>query len=241
MANPAKVQAQVQTVENHGEGVYSVTFSLPNRYTRYLPGQFLHLTLDEFDPTTGFWPESRVFSIASAPRQDFVTIVYSVKGRYTRRMEQELMVGREVWLKLPYGDFIVEEGLLAEGSVVLIAGGTGVSPYLPFLLKQQETLGRVHLFYGLRKSNHLLFGKEFETLKDQPWFRLHLFLEEGRLKDWTSTPGRLSISATLEVMGKEFSSGHYFLSGPPGMIRTFQADLLGRGIPNNQIHIDEWE
>jgi len=240
MANPAKVLARVQTVENHGEGVYSVTFAVPSRYTRYLPGQFLHMTLEEFDPTAGFWPESRVFSIASAPRQDFVAIVYSVKGRYTRLMEQELAVGREVWLKLPYGDFIVDEGLLADGPVVLIAGGTGVSPYLPFLMKHRES-GNVHLFYGLRKPNHLLFRDEFSTLKGQPWFRPHFFLEEGRLEDWPSTPGRLSIPAIAEAMGKEFPTGQYFLSGPPAMIRTFQDDLLGQGIPNNQIHIDEWE
>ena len=34
--------------------------------TPFKPGQFLHLALDAFEPG-GFWPESRVFSIASAP------------------------------------------------------------------------------------------------------------------------------------------------------------------------------
>ena len=33
---------------------------------RFTPGQFLHLALDPYD-ADGFWPDSRVFSIASSP------------------------------------------------------------------------------------------------------------------------------------------------------------------------------
>ena len=75
----------------------------------FRPGQFLHLTVDDYDPA-GFWPESRVFSIASSPRErERIRICYSVKGRYTTKMEQALKVGGEVWIKLPYGDFVIDD------------------------------------------------------------------------------------------------------------------------------------
>jgi len=231
----------VRAVRSFGDGVYQVDFTVPSRSTRFLPGQFLHLTLDEFDPTTGYWPESRVFSIASEPRQDFVTVVYSVKGVYTQRMERELKSGKEVWLKFPYGDFVIGEDLLATGPVALIAGGTGVSPYWPFLKGQSERRGEVHLFYGVRKAEHLLFRSDLEALGSQPWFHLHLMVEEGALGGLPYEAGRLSIDKVSSDLGVGFGSTNFFLSGPPAMIRKFKDDLTALGVENNRIHIDEWE
>jgi NAD(P)H-flavin reductase len=107
-----------------------VNFKPYGRVPLAKPGQFLHLTVDVYDPTGGFWPESRVFSIASAPGASEISIVYSVKGQYTKRMERVLAPGYEVWLKLPYGDFIVESAIEKDQDIVLIAGGTGLSPFL---------------------------------------------------------------------------------------------------------------
>jgi len=230
MANPIKVLSTVRSIEDRGEGVYLVTFGLPARATKFHPGQFLHLTLDPFDPTTGFWPQSRVFSIASEPRLDHVTVVYSVKGTYTRRMEAELKVGKEVWLKLPYGDFVIDEGLLKVGPVVLVAGGTGVSPYIPFLLQPRSHSGTVHLYYGVRREEHLLFSHELEKLTREPWFQRHLVV--GQL---------LSIDSMKADLGAQFGHANFFLSGPPIMITSFKAELLARAISAQQIHIDEWE
>jgi ferredoxin-NADP reductase len=228
-------------VEPFGEGVYLVSFSVPARYTKFLPGQFLHLTLDEFDPTTGYWPESRVFSIASEPRRETLTIVYSVKGRYTARMERELAVGREVWLKLPYGDFIISESLLAAGPVVLLAGGTGVSPYLPFLKTNTNRVGSVHLYYGIRKTDHLLFEDVWKGLEPESWFRLHLMIEEGSHPSLPFESGRLSIRKVSEDLGDTTGSASYFLSGPPAMIQAFRKDLASFGVSPQNVHVDEWE
>jgi NAD(P)H-flavin reductase len=241
MANPSKVLATVSAIRAFGEGVYELNFAVPSRYTRYLPGQFLHLTLDEFDPTTGYWPESRVFSIASEPRQDHVTVVYSVKGEYTKRMERELAVGREVWLKFPYGDFIIGEDHLRQGPLALIAGGTGVSPYWPFLKAHAEREGEVHLFYGVRKAEHLLFRQDLETALTRPWFRLHLMVEDGSVDGLPAERGRLSIGKVAADLGVGFAAANFYLSGPPAMIRTFKEDLGTRGVTPDHIHIDEWE
>ena len=242
MANPSKVLGRVSSVDSFGEGVYQVTFSVPTRYTRYLPGQFLHLTLEDFDPSSGFWPESRVFSIASEPKLDHVTIVYSVKGAYTKRMEAELVVGREVWLKFPYGDFIVDPGSVDNGPVVLIAGGTGISPYLPFLKLNAENRSTVHLFYGVRKPEYLLFVDALSSLVTEPWFHLHLRIEQGAGDG--SLPyktGRLSIDGVFEDLEEKAPVAQYYLSGPPTMIKAFRQELLSRNVGTVQIHVDEWE
>ena len=241
MANPSKVLGTVREIEALGEGVYVVTFEVPNRYTKFFPGQFLHLTLDDFDPTSGYWPESRVFSIASKPKSNHVTIVYSVKGVFTRKMEKELLVGRKVWLKFPYGEFIINETLFAQGPLVLIAGGTGISPYWPFLMSRTESTGQVHLFYGVRSQDHILFKSELKTLGSASWFKLHLYVEDGLSNEFASEKGRLSIGGIEKTLKKDFFTGIYFLSGPPAMIRSFKNELLALGVVPTKIYIDEWE
>ena len=109
MANPKHAQAKVKRLVEHGPGVFSVWLEPELPLARFKVGQFLHLALDPFSPESGYWPESRVFSIASSPEAGFLRIVYSVKGRYTTRMSRELSEGKEVWLKYPFGEFIVRD------------------------------------------------------------------------------------------------------------------------------------
>lgn len=240
MANPSKVLATVAQVIDQGEGVHVVSLKVDPRFTRFSAGQFLHLALDEYDPSVGFWPESRVFSIASLPRQDLVTIVFSVKGTFTARMERELVIGRKVWLKLPYGDFIIRWDETYSGPLILVAGGTGISPFLPYLLSEGGKDHETYLFYGIRKPSHLLFKNTLSSLCEESWFHGTIFVEEGKLDPLPFSKGRLSVHAIQEGLGAEFLRGRYYLSGPPDMIRSFRTQLSESGIPKDRICIDEW-
>ncbi len=245
MANPIKLKAVVAKVQAYGEGVYEVTLTPAGTVPRYKPGQFLHLTVDEYDPAGGFWPESRVFSIASAWGCGDLKIVYSVKGRYTKRMEESLKAGAEVWLKLPYGDFVIE-GALGEGQgAVLVAGGTGVSPFLPFLenrLKDGAVERDVRLFYGARR-NAMLLGLDLIGRSAQKGVRTTILVEDEEPAceaPLSGTRGRLDIGRIIsecEPMGRPA----YFLSGPPQMIRAFKDTMMASGIAGDRIIIDEWE
>jgi hypothetical protein len=95
MSMARKIRCAVERITDHGDRVYTVELTPETPVPAFRPGQFLHLALDAYDPS-GFWPESRVFSIASAPSQRrALRIAYSVKGAYTIRMEQELRAGGE--------------------------------------------------------------------------------------------------------------------------------------------------
>ena len=130
----------------------------------FRPGQFLHLALDPYEPD-GFWPESRVFSIASSPQErDRLAITYAVKGSFTTRMERELAVGGSVWVKLPYGEFLVDPSRDA----VLFAGGTGVTAFAAFVRSlTPEYASPVLLFYGARTQNLFVYGHGIQFTVDQ--------------------------------------------------------------------------
>ncbi len=108
MAVTRKLACEVRSVTDHGERVYTVELEPSMPVPRFKPGQFMHLALDPYEPG-GFWPDSRVFSIASSPGERHrLTITYAVKGVFTTRMERELAPGVPVWAKLPYGEFMVD-------------------------------------------------------------------------------------------------------------------------------------
>jgi len=228
MPAPTRTQATISNIIDNGDGIYTVQFSVPSRVTRFKAGQFLHLALDSFDPSEGYWPESRVFSIASKPGGDFIEILYSVKGSFTKRMEKELFVGRQVWLKLPYGDFIVEKHIAEGQHAVFIAGGTGISPFIPYFHQavEQGFSNPVSIYYGIRDKEHFLYKP---VLEDVSSFA-EVYIVEGLF----------DIQAISKTVASTVNSV-CFVSGPPNMIQAFQKELGEQGFPPESIIIDAWE
>src|SRR5664280_2120522 len=103
-----KYRSKIVSIVNPFRGIYTLEFESLNGNYKYHPGQFLHLALDfEYDGS-GQWPESRCFSMQSNPNEESIKITYAVKGKFTSVMEQQLRIGSEVWLKLPYGDLFTQ-------------------------------------------------------------------------------------------------------------------------------------
>src|ERR1035437_2933378 len=230
MSMPRKIRCTVENIIDHGGRVYTVDLVPATSVPPFRPGQFLHLTVDDYDPA-GFWPESRVFSIASSSRERRrVRICYSVKGRYTTKMEQVLKVGGEVWIKLPYGDFVIDGG----SDAVLIAGGTGISAFTAFLQSlTPQTVPRVTLVYGARTPALFLFQDMIlSQLAAVPQFDAVFFAENEdatftrQLAAQSKAPacyaGRISLDAILRPPSFVLCprSPVFYLSGPPVMLST---------------------
>jgi NAD(P)H-flavin reductase len=245
MATAIKVQVKVDEIQRHDETVYSVLLRLNGRsLPRIKPGQFLHLALDDYDPAGGFWPDSRVFSLASIG-EETLQIVYSVKGVYTKRMERELIAGRTVWIKLPYGNFVIDSAASQSGGVVLVAGGTGIAPFIPFLencLKKSCDSGSLRLYYGIRRPTQALFQDLIRRCESAlSGFSYVQYIEESNdigTNGRGSRSGRLDIGAIYEESPR---GAVYYLSGPPSMVEIFQESLITRGVDKSAIKIDEWE
>jgi NAD(P)H-flavin reductase len=249
MPYPVKIKAVVDRVVSHGDGIYEVEFSSDMKFPGFKPGQFLHLAIDEYEPAGGFWPESRVFSIASRPGSDTLAIVYSVKGRYTKRMESYLAAEKAVWLKYPYGEFIIDSSIQRDQDVVMIAGGTGISPFLPYLAGISQD-GCVHgrslrVYYGVRKPLHVLFAGFLDRCSGIEGLRVCIFVENGDpvqvpTKNTQVRAGMLDIDLIYADAGN-LRSPVFFLSGPPAMIQAFRGKLETLGVAGARIKVDEWE
>jgi len=239
LAVPRKIQCTVDKIVDHGGHVYTLELSSPVSLPIGKPGQFLHLAIDPYNPGS-FWPESRVFSIASSPTQrEHLSITYSVVGSFTTKMEQRIQIGTKIWAKLPYGDFIIQSAC----DIVLIAGGTGITAFTAFL--DGLTPGHeqpISLFYGARSRDLLIFKPMVEQkIKEVQGLMAWYFIEEGEpnAKERVLS-GRLSVQSIIPKILHPLETD-YYLSGPPAMLKKISLDLKSQAIIPEHIKTDAWE
>jgi NAD(P)H-flavin reductase len=236
-----KLRCRVEKVVDHGSQVYSLELAPERGLPAFKPGQFLHLALDEYDPS-GFWPDSRAFSIASPPEQkEKLRIAYSVRGVFTARMERELCPGKAVWVKLPYGDFVIDN----HDDVVLVAGGTGMTAFIGWLeALPPDRAQAVDLFYGARSLDLLIERAAVAAAaRRAACFHPHYFVETPPDADpdgLNPQVGRLSVAQIWNQLA-EPTRPVFYLSGPPAMLKAFSAELAGRGVAPERIRVDAWE
>ena len=242
MAAPRKLSAQIVHIKKFDNSVTLFKLRPEGRY-KFRSGQFLHLALDDYDPSYN-WPDSRVFSIASAPgNSSEIEILVSPKGEFTQRMAKELRVGQKVWIKLPYGEF---NFLAAQNkNVNLIAGGTGISPFVGYLqdvLQGKIRYETLNLYYGVKNPNLLVYDDLLkESLNSLADFHLHLYIEEGKQSDlFQSLKGIIPIK---EIINHTYQNGNscYFISGPQKMIYSFLKEATYKGINEENVFYDKWE
>ena len=234
---PQKLCCAVQDIIDHGSRVYSLRLKPNDSLPRFQAGQFLHLALDDYHPGD-YWPDSRPFSIASPPTErNFVRITYAVKGRFTSRMEAEITTHRQVWVNMPFGEFIIQSG----NEICLLAGGTGITAFSGFISSLTEKCrDRITLGYGARRSDLLIYRPLIDTaLTRCPNFQATYFSEHiGNNPGMIS--GRVRLDPIWDMLQNQGKT-HFYLSGPPEMLHSLSRTLADRLISNDQIHIDAWE
>jgi NAD(P)H-flavin reductase len=224
-----KYKAEILEHINLIDNVYLIKLQSIGANFKYRPGQFLHLAIDSFDGI-GQWPESRCFSIQSPPRDNTLKITYSTKGIFTNRMANELKVGQNIWLKLPYGNIFEEEHNKEKS--VFIAGGTGITPYLSLFTDQSfSEYAKPYLFFGIRDKKFHLYVTELKLAqKINPSLEINLSIE--------NIDGRPLCDEILKAHGKYAS---FFISGPQEMILFYKNSLITAGINEKNILTDDWE
>jgi ferredoxin-NADP reductase len=245
MAQPVRFQATVEQVIRHTDDVATYRLRSEKRLPAFAPGQFIHLTVEHYDPAS-FWPESRVFSVANAVAdRRTVELTVSRQGAYTSRILDTLAPGSKVWGKGPYGEFTIG-ATAGVRRAVLIAGGTGVTPFCAFMdavLSNGELQpAEVMLHYGARTADLLIYRDLADACSARfPAFRVSYLAETGFVEDVVIRRGRLDPRAIVAEHGDSPCTA-YYLSGPKAMIDAFRAALIDDcGVTAERVLVDAWE
>lgn len=223
-----KYRSTIVSLNNPFSGIYTLELKTLNGKYKYHPGQFLHLALDTDYDGSGQWPESRCFSMQSNPDDETIKITYAVKGQFTRQMEQQLKVGSEVWLKLPYGDLFTQPH--NKTNTVFIAGGTGITPFLSLFTHESfKEYINPRIYLGFRSKAYNIYNDELNRSHNSLKFvKLYFQDEEGVIN-------------VEQIFLDNNTNSDYFISGPPMMIKTFKQALIVKGVFTNQVLTDDWE
>jgi NAD(P)H-flavin reductase len=223
-----KYKSELVSIKNPFQGIYTLEFKSLNGKFKYNPGQFLHIALDSDYDGSGQWPESRCFSMQSNPNDESIKITYAIKGKFTKQMEQNLQVGSEVWLKLPYGDLFTQTH--KKVNTVFIAGGTGITPFLALFTHESfNEYINPHIYLGFRTKAYNIYQPELDRTCNS-----HKFVKSY----YEDKDGILNIQ---DIADQNSTESNYFISGPPVMIKTFKQVLISKGVPAFQVLTDDWE
>jgi predicted ferric reductase len=198
---------------------------------RFLPGQFVWLTLDR----TPFAVEQHPFSLSSSaldPAHPWLTI--KELGDFTSRVG-EVEPGTTAYLEGPYGAFSIDR---YEGpGFVFIAGGIGITPIMSMLRSLADRHDDRHheLVYAAARRDDLTFREQIARLAEALDLDVVYVLTDPP-DDWTGERGRITAGLLHRHVVDDWPQHEYFVCGPAPMMDDVERALLDGGVPLGQIH-----
>ncbi|MGA0608006.1 2Fe-2S iron-sulfur cluster-binding protein [Phenylobacterium sp. VNQ135] len=204
----------------------------------FLPGQFLQV---EVEPTPGS-SAKRSYTIASPPtRTGYVelTIKREAQGVVSAHLHDKVSPGDRLKVAGPYGQFTFS-GTDAE-SIVLIAGGVGVTPMMSVLRYLTDLVwpGEIFFIYSARSTDEMLFREELEQLERRHPNVSVLCTAETRTPgtSWLGPEGRLTRDL-LQSAVPDLGRRRVHLCGPPAMMAAMKQLLEELGVPPEQLRTE---
>ncbi|MEI7035465.1 ferredoxin--NADP reductase [Fulvimonas yonginensis] len=211
----------------------------------FQPGQFLQIHFHYEDGT----PTKRSYSVATvgdgrSPVTRIEIAVSYVEGGAATRLLGNLQPGQTVEASGPYGRFCLQPGD-THPRYLLLATGTGVTPYRAMLPQIRELLAKgdreVVLLYGARNEAELLYGEEFEAFaRDNPGFTFHGCL--SRQARAVPRPHDRSghVQGVLAELQPRADRDIAYLCGNPNMVDAAFGALKEYGLPVAQIRREKY-
>jgi len=194
------------------------TFVFETGGATWLPGQYQTYMLSEVEGNEK--AKKRFFTIAAAPSEGEIHISTRVTESGFKQALNALQAGDEIEAHDIEGDFLWQD----DETVVLVAGGIGVTPYRSMLLERANTARplNAHLLYYGRDEN-FAFRKEFEALAAaHPELTIDYIV------------GEMISADTILSHAPEATERTTYLSGPEPMVDAVGEDLQKRGVTLKQ-------
>jgi ferredoxin-NADP reductase len=192
----------------------------------FTPGQATELTLDR----DGWRDEGRPFTFVSQPGDDtleFVIKSYPERDGVTARIA-ELAPGDAVEITEPFG------AIHDRGPGVFIAGGAGVTPFIPILRRRamENALEGCMLIFSNKRERDIILRQEWEGMHDL----LTIFTVTAEPTEGLPH-ARIDRDFLAEAV-KDFDQTFY-VCGPPKMVDDVTAALRELGAEPDTLTLEE--
>ena len=206
---------------------------------RFTPGQFVTLALDVDGEEV-----RRPYSLCGDPAHPerlSVTVKRMPHGKASSYLKERLKVGEVLRVYGPAGRFGTEPRPGASRHVVLVGGGSGVTPLLSIAraLLAREPQTRVDFISANRAWPHVIFQRELAELAARhPALRLVHVLEEAH-EGFDGPVGRLDPARALELLPRS-PQAEYYICGPAPMMDAVCDALKAQGVEEARLHTERF-
>jgi ferredoxin-NADP reductase len=207
----------------------------------FKPGQFVEITLLN-PPETDAEGNSRAFSIASSPRDDFLLVATRLRESAFKRVLSHAPQGTPVKIDGPFGDLRLHND--SSRTAVMLCGGIGITPFRSIIVNATENKlpHRIFLFYSNRRPEDAPFLEELQALEKQnPRFTLigcMTEMERSRRR-WDGERGKINRQMLEKYLGG-LPSAIYYITGPPGFVAGMRTMLAETGIDDDNVRTEEF-
>lgn len=190
----------------------------------------------------------RSYSLSSRPTDEFpsITVKRVADGSMSNHLVDHAASIAEWEIEGPFGSFMLDTQRIGSAPIVLLAGGSGISPLFSMIKSLDGATKVPLLIYASKSPEEAIFWHELEAIH-----------AEGKLNTYYSfTSGNFSSSKVNHIAGR-FSSlilrsiirqrvevvgeAHYYLCGPVGLMEVYQDALRELDIPKEQIHSEYFD
>lgn len=185
-------------------------------------GQFFQISL----PEIGEAPIS-----VSGIGEDWLEFTIRKVGKLTNQLFS-LSRGDRLFMRGPYGNSFPVKDFRGK-DLVIIAGGTGVSPVRSMLkhyYEHYDELRSLHLIAGFKDRNSILFADELKSFSDR--FNAILTLDKEEIPGFHSG---LVTEHIKKIPFAQFPDYNVVIVGPPVMMRFAALECLKNGVGKDKI------
>lgn len=203
---------------------------------QFKPGQFVILKFEGLNHQF----DTRSYSIAGQVDAHSIElcVVYKEDGAATPLLF-ECKKGDMLLSSLPEGRFVLPDEPI-DKNLFFICTGTGVAPFrcmIKELLHEKNHTKAIHLFFGCRNKEDLLYQAEFEMLeKTFPNFKYYPVLSRG---EWEGLTGYVH-PHYLKVL-ETTSNALFYLCGWTEMLKQTRDNIKNLGYTRQDIKVEFYD
>ncbi len=219
----ADVHARLTEINRLSDSTLSFTVSGDQvRAMHFLPGQYVNVQV----PGTDHW---RAYSFSSMVNQADESVSFLIRvvpeGLMSTYMTEKASVGDSITLRGPFGSFYLRE---VKRPVLMLAGGTGLAPFLAMLesIQQDGSAYPIHLIFGVTHDVDLV---ELDKLKAFAGAIDNFTFGVCVASDESSWPQKGYVTDHIEPGHLNDGDVDIYLCGPPPMVEAVSSFVQERG------------
>ena len=202
-------------------------------WSGHLPGQHVDIRLTAPDGYTA----QRSYSIASPPDRPGVELVVErlVDGEVSTYLTGELRAGDQIELRGPIGGYFVWPNPV-DAPVQMIAGGSGVVPFLGMVARATDAGVPVRLLYSARNADDVIGRDELE----RSGTAVTIAYTRAGPPGWTGPIGRIDATVLAASTVAADARPHVLVCGPTAFVEAVTGWLTDLGHEPGRIRAERF-